>query len=268
MLERVTATSFLRRLGTGRTKPPLLDCERQNGGRVEVVAKLAGSGCGPHGIVRETIMAMLAADLGLPVSEPVLVDLIEGFVDALPGDQAALAHELNQSLLPTFGCCKLPAGFSVWSSDREVAAQAVESAAEVFAFDALTLNPDRRVSNPNCQWNGTSFAIFDHEMALDSTLIGTAMLPAPWQNGGLHSLTQGPGEHVLYRGLRNRAPSLTRLEAAWNTIAAPRLKEYRDAVPAEWLPLVGPSLDQAIEYLNTLRDHVHEAFESVRSALV
>jgi hypothetical protein len=213
-------------------------------------------------------MALLAADLGLPVPEPVLVDLVEGFTDALPGDQVTLAEELSQSVFPTFGCCKLPPGFSVWSADREIAAHAVESAAEVFTFDALTLNPDRRVSNPNCLWNGTSFAIFDHEMALDAVTVGTALFPAPWQTGGLYSLTQGAGEHVLYKGLRNRAPSLTRLEAVWNSVAAQRLEEYRDAVPVEWLPLVGASLDQAIEYLNTLRDHVHEAFESVRSTLV
>ncbi len=268
MLERVTATSFMKRLGSGRTKPPLLDCERSNGERLEVVAKLSGSGCGPHGVVREAIMAMLGADLGLPVPEPVLVGLVEGFIEALPKEQAALAHELRYSLLPTFGCCRIPAGFSVWSSVREIAAQAIEAAGEIFAFDALTLNPDRRVSNPNCQWNGTSFAIFDHEMGLDVATVGTVLLPAPWQAGGLHSLIQGPGEHVLYKGLRGRAPSLTRLEAAWNAVAATRLQEYRDALPSEWLPLVGPSLEQAIQYLNTLRNHVDEAFERVRSALV
>jgi hypothetical protein len=268
MLERVTATAFLKRMGSGRTKPPLLDCERQNGDRVEVVAKFSGSGCGPHGIVREAIMAMLAADLGLPVPEPVLVDLVEGFIEALPPEQAALAYELRSSLSPTFGCCRLPAGFSVWSSDRELEAPAIEAAAEIFAFDALTLNPDRRASNPNCQWNGTCFAIFDHEMALDSAMVGTTLMPAPWQDGGLSALVRGPGEHILYRGLRGRAPSLTRLEAAWNKIAATRLQEYRDALPAEWVPDMGASLERAIEYLNMLHDHVDEAFESVRSALV
>jgi hypothetical protein len=267
VLGDVTAISFLKRLGSGRTKPPLLDCERANGDRIEVIAKLSGSGCGVHGIVREAVMALLAADLGLPVAEPVLVHLIDGFIGALPRDQAQLAHEMQQSVFPTFGCRRLPPGYSVWAADREINEQSVEAAAEIFTFDALTLNADRRSRNPNCLWNGKSFAIFDHEMGLDSAQVGTFLLPAPWQPNGLGALTQGQGEHVLFSGLKHCEPSLTRLQAAWKDIDEERLDAYRTALPHEW-ELEGTSaLVDAITYLNSLRNNIDEAFDSVRSVL-
>jgi HipA-like kinase len=267
VLEDVTAISFVRRLGSGRTKPPLFDCERVNGERIEVIAKLSGSGCGVHGILREAVMALLAADLGLPVPEPVLVYLVDGFIEALPRDQPKLAQEMQQSLFPTFGSRRLPPGFSVWAADREINEQSVEAAAEIFAFDALTLNADRRLKNPNCLWNGRSFAIFDHELGLDSAQVGTLLLPAPWQPNGLGALTQGEGEHVLFGGLRHREPSLTRLQAAWHDIDAERLEAYRAAVPHVWLVQCTTALDDAITYLNSLRDHIDEAFDGVRSVL-
>lgn len=213
-------------------------------------------------------MALLAADLGLPVAEPVLVHLIDGFVDALPGEQSQLAQEMRQSVFPTFGCRRLPAGFSVWAADSEISEQSVEAAAEIFAFDALTLNVDRRAKNPNCQWNGKSFAIFDHELALDSAQIGTFLLPAPWQPNGLVMLTQGDGKHALFDGLNKREPALTRLQAAWRSIEAERFESYRNVVPHEWLIHGTGTLDDAINYLNLLRDHIDEAFDCVRGALV
>jgi hypothetical protein len=246
----------------------LFDCERSTGERIEVIAKLSGSGCGVHGILRETVMALLAADLGLPVPEPVLVHLVDGFIDALPREQSQLAQEMRQSLFPTFGCRRLPAGFSVWPADGEISEQSVEAAAEIFAFDALTLNVDRRVKNPNCQWNGKSFAVFDHELALDSAQVGTFLLPAPWQPKGLAMLTQGDGKHVLFEGLKDRGPALTRLQAAWNGIDAERLEAYRSAVPHGWLAHGTMALDDAMIYLNCLRDHIDEAFDGVRGVLV
>jgi hypothetical protein len=213
------------------------------------------------------IMALLAADLGLPVSEPVLVQLVDGFIEALPLTQLELAQQMRMSVFPTFGCCKFPPGFSVWSADREIDDQAIEAAAEIFAFDALTLNADRRLKNPNCLWNGKSFAIFDHELALDSAQVGTILLPAPWQPNGLTMLTQGEGEHVLFRGLKQREPSLTRLQAAWHGISVERLDAYRGAIPDEWRAQDVKALDDAIGYLKSLRDHIDASLDGVRSVL-
>lgn len=38
-------------------------------------------------------------------------------------------------------------------------------AAEVFLFDAIIVNADRRPANPNCLTSGNEIAIFDHELS-------------------------------------------------------------------------------------------------------
>jgi hypothetical protein len=267
MLDSVTAVRFAQRLGSGRTRPPLLGCERSSGEEIEVVAKLSGSDCRMIGIAREAIMALLAADLRLPISEPFLVQPIDGFIDALPRAESALAGEMRNSVFPTFGSLKFPSGFMIWSRERLLDEDLIEPAAEIFAFDALTLNPDRRATNPNCQCNGTDFAIFDHEYGLMADGAGSILVPAPWQRDGIGMLTQGDGEHVLYFGLRRRGATLTRLQAAWQSIPKDRFREYIGALPESWVRECARPLDNAIGYLDLLQDHLDAAFAEVRRVL-
>lgn len=212
-------------------------------------------------------MSLLAVDLKLPIPEPFSVQLIDGFIDALPRSQAALADEMRQSIFPTFGCRKLPPGFTIWNKERVLSESLLESAAEIFAFDALTLNPDRRSTNPNCQCNGAAFAIFDHEYALMTHGIGGALLPPPWQRDGLRALTHGDGEHVLYQGLHRRGVSLQRLQTVWQAIPRQRFDEYVRALPECWAKSCSESLNHVTIYLNELHDHLDTAFAEVRRVL-
>jgi hypothetical protein len=159
VLELVTAVRFLRALTSGRTRPALFDCERESGDAVSVVAKFSAGECGLNGIIREALMSMLGSDLDLPVPEPFLMKSEDGFIDALPADEAVLARSMRSSVFPTFACRQFPSGFFLWSADLRLHDRHLETAAEVFAFDALTMNPDRKVTNPNCMFNGTEFAI-------------------------------------------------------------------------------------------------------------
>lgn len=268
VLDHVLATRFLKRMTTGRNCPVLLSCDVDGGGgdSVEVVAKFSSAECGVAGLAREALTAMLAADLGLPVPEPMLVGLVDGFVDALPPDADEVRNLMLGSVIPTFGCAKLPPGFFVWTSDRRIDDRMLEQGAEIFAFDVLTLNADRRPDNPNCQSNGSTFAIFDHDLALLAGQVGTIFAPAPWTMGGASTATSGPGEHLLYRGLRGRGMTLDRLEQAWNGIPADRIYEYRDALPDTW----GESaqlVDDAVHYLIELQGHLSAAFTELRRVL-
>lgn len=261
MLRTVVASRFIRKMGTGRNLPSLLSCDD-----CEIVAKFSGAECGQNGLAREALAAMLAADLGLPVPEPVLVELIEGFVESLPVEEGQLKALIGRSVVPGFGSVRLPSGFSVWAPGRRVEDNLVVQATEIFAFDALVLNSDRRAENPNCQSDGSSFAIFDHEMALMSIGIGTVLNPAPWQPGGLSSLTHGLGEHVLYRSLHRRSGDLGRLERAWGAISVERFEEYASAIPRSWVD-ARENVAEAIHYLRELLDRLSDAFLEVRRAL-
>jgi hypothetical protein len=267
MLQLITAVRFARRMSSGRTSPALMGCELVSGEEIEVIVKLSGTDCGLSGIVREAIMAMLAADLALPVAEPYLVVPVDGFIDALPSGELLLATQMRRSVFPTFGARKLPAGFAIWGKNRELKDALVDQAAEILAFDALTLNPDRRVGNPNCQCDGMTFAIFDHEYGLCTQGLGTALLPRPWDRDGLRALTAGAGEHALYRALWRRGAELHRLQAAWQDLPGKRLEEYRASLPPEWTVECAEIIDEALMYLQELHHNLEQAFAEVRRVL-
>ena len=160
----------------------------------------------------------------------------------------------------------MPAGFAIWTADRRIPDDMVEQAAEIFAFDALALNADRRPDNPNCQWNGSTFAIFDHDLTLLADQVGTIFAPYPWTPGALDMLASGPGQHLMYNGLRTRAPTLDRLEKSWEAISDERLNQYIAALPESWKSSAG-SVTAAVKYLNELRNHLAAAFQELRRVL-
>ena len=76
MLDRATPIEFSRTTTNGRTRPAIVVCETAAGDQIDVVAKFSAS-C-DHGVVnlaREVVAACLAADLGLPIPKPFLLDI-------------------------------------------------------------------------------------------------------------------------------------------------------------------------------------------------
>ena len=162
--------------------PIRLACETAVREEVEVVAKLSAS-CdrGVTALVAEAIAAMLAADLDLPVPEPFLVRLEPDFVDAIADPEVAAIARKSSPI--AFGSKKLPPGYTTWPVGKAIPKDALAVAAEVFAFDALIANADRRIDNPNCLFVGANLAIIDHELAFITE--GVIGWKPPWQVGAL-----------------------------------------------------------------------------------
>jgi hypothetical protein len=259
MLELVTAERFDRRMSSGKTWPCQLDCVRTDGSNVELVAKFS-AGCERRlgGLVVEAIAAMLAADLDLPVPEPLLVSFDNDFIQCLPAAQAELAQRLRASSPVAFGSSKLPPGFSVPPIGKTIPVAVRQQAAEIFAFDCLIQNPDRRPDNPNLLFDGRSFAIFDHELALITT--GIIGWQPPWKVGSLQAINGD--RHVLFAELSGRTYDLTRLEGAWQAITDQRLENYRKALPVEWVDDAGAA-GQALGFIAELRDNIRPALAEI-----
>lgn len=170
----------------GRTGPFLLECENDAGELVEVVGKFSGPHLRPEGLMREAFCALLAADLGLPVPACYCVHLEPEFMAALESTRAAEVAALAAAVPVGFGSAKLPPGFSNWMRDRNIPRAMLQSGAEIYAFDLLIQNPDRRPDNPNLQSRGEQFAIFDHELALVTQ--GVLFWNPPWTSGSLTEL--------------------------------------------------------------------------------
>ena len=195
-----------------------------------MIAKFsAGCDRGVSALVAEAVSAMLAADLDLPVPEPMLVAFSSSFIDAVPDSIAK--NLMRRSVSPTFGSKKLPPGFSVWPCGRPIPRSMIQVAADVFAFDALIDNDDRRPDNPNCLVKGDAIAIIDHDLAFASDMmIGWR---EPWHIGALDRFRQ-PGHHIFHNHLRGNALDYSAFAARWGRITDDRLSEYKAALPTEW----------------------------------
>ena len=262
MLDLITAVRFDGRVQSGRTVPCRLTCENDEGVEVEVVAKFS-AGCDRKvaALVAEAISAMLAADLDLPVPEPYLVELTPEFISALP--EPAVADMARRSSPVAFGSKHLPPGYTSWPIGKSIPRDALATAVEIFAFDALIVNDDRRRENPNCLFSGTNLAIFDHEMAFFTE--GIIGWRPPWETGALESIRQ-TGRHLFSEQLRGKPLNLDRFAGAWLSITEERLVAYRAALPVAW-SAAEASADGALKHIAQVRDNIELALQEVRRVL-
>lgn len=262
MLDEIIATRFDRRMQNGKTCPCLLSGLRDGNEEIEVIAKFS-AGCerGSGGLVAEAIAAMLATDIGLPVPEPFRVSFSPDFADLAP--DSTVTHYLRTSVPVAFGSKKLPPGFSVPPSDNAIPRSLRDQAAEIFAFDMLIQNPDRRPDNPNCLSDGRNFAIIDHELAFMTT--GIIGWQAPWKVGGIDRLNSA-SHHVFFAGLTGKPPDFSRLENAWAAISDARLAEYQAVLPAVWVGN-GEVAKEILDYITQLRDNIKPALAEAARVL-
>jgi hypothetical protein len=267
MLDSLTATRFDRRMKTGRTGPFQLDGETAAGEPVEVVAKFTSKQLPVEGLIREAFGALLALDLGLPVPACYCVTVSPGFLASVATSDPAVGTALADAIPVGFGSAKLPPGFSAWPPRRSLPTAMRNAATEIYAFDLLIQNTDRRPENPNLQSKGNQFAIFDHEMALITE--GILFWKPPWQPGAL-TVVGAPGRHVLYEALHGSSPDLSRLIGAWEDVDDARLASYRAALPPEWTsdPQAAHTADKAIGYLSDLRRNIRPAMQEITRTLV
>lgn len=261
MLEMVTATRFDRRMTNGKTKPCLMACDCDDGAEVEVVVKLSG-GCerGIGGLAIEAIVAMFAADLELPVPQPYVVRVEPPLVQLIP--DAEIRDLAAKSSSVAFGSRLLPPSHSVWLHSRAIPQPLQQQAIEIFALDALLLNADRRPSNPNCQSNGSTFAIYDHELCFVPPLFA----PSPWVPNGLEYLRADEASHLFRAGLRGTLVDLSRFAGAVEAVTPARIQEYLAALPPEW-SAADAVANTAADHLSALRDNIEAAITEVTRVL-
>ncbi|PHV34731.1 hypothetical protein CSQ94_04915 [Janthinobacterium sp. BJB312] len=251
MLNTVITSRFVRRMGNGRTQPCLIECEDDSGQSVEVVVKYSAMLMEREkNLALEAIVAMLAADLLLPVAEPFVVEVDPAFIATLT--DAKLKNDLKNSCQFAFGSA-LKTGVSAWLTNQNVSKNQSQTAAEIAIFDQIIINSDRRPLNPNCLFSGDNFVIIDHELSFTRALFWRE----PWQDGGLEDLS-GREQHIFGRPYFE-APlaSLDRFAEAWENIPDARFDDYRKALPPSWV------YDEA--HIAGILDYLKEAKSKIRT---
>lgn len=250
MIPRAVLTRIDRAAVQGRTGPVLSACEADGEEEVEVFVKLS-AGCDQAvvNLAREAIAACLAADLGLPVPRPWLVEIPPEIFPVVSDPQ--IADKLRRSCPVAFGSTR-STGFSAWSSGQRLSDAMRPVAAGILLFDAIIQNPDRRAENPNCLVRGNELRIIDHELAFAHRLI--LLWRAPWAIGGMRDF-ETPGRHIFVHELKGAPFDFSEIKSRWSALSDGRLQEYEGAIPPEWAA-ARADIDAALKLIAEARDNI------------
>lgn len=253
MLDEIYASRMERVLDSGRTKPCLVTCEDAESREISVVVKLS-NGCieQEHNLALEALAAMLAADLNLPVPNFYVVVVDDAFVESLRGRSTAF-HAFSNSCRLAFGSHHVQ-GHAPWITRSVVPKALQQIAAEVFIFDSIIRNVDRRPDKPNCLFSGDDIAIIDHELSFQYEIFWKP----PFEDGGLDS-GSNPDAHIFAPHYFQDKTELNFVEFTrkWKGISDDRFGAYLDAIPAQW-KTQSKKLSDEIEYLKSIRDNIDD----------
>ena len=261
MIERVRPIQFDRQVSSGRTEPAFLTCERANSNSVELVAKLS-SACdlGTTSLAIELLAACLAGDLGLPVPEPLIVELDPAWIASIVDDKWRGRASISSAA--AFGSCRAPNGFGQWIAGSTMTTSLIARAAAILTFDCLIDNPDRRPSNPNCLQRGDELRVIDHELCFPSLILGWK---PPWELGSLNHISV-PDAHIFRNALQGKLVDWAPIAAVWKGLSDGQLDDYEAALPPEWINAL-PTIRTGITKIKNARDRIDDCVVEIQRVI-
>ncbi len=262
MIEYVSAEQFNGLAAGGNTEPIKFGCRTSDGEIANYFTKSTWGKCPVESLVREAVSYQLATDLGLRVAAGACVLIPAELVDIASGVDRVIGERLRSAVVPSFGSRNVGDGFR-WCIEVPPGIPH-EEVAEIWAFDRLTLNPDRRRGRPNCLANDKYIALIDHELALEVTGIG-GLVPYPWSDGSIKkSETLQP--HLFWDFIKGSGASLERMAESWEKVSEDAIRSYVDCLPDTWK--ASSVTDEIIQYLLILKANIRIAFKQLRGALI
>jgi hypothetical protein len=218
MLPRLQGQRYVVPLREGGSLPAIVDTDRG-----PFVVKFRGSGHGAKALIAEALAGAIGQRLGLPVPEPAIVELADGFGAAEPDPE--IQDILQASAGPNFGLAYLAGALGF---DPAVDASLIDPdlAAAIVWFDAYLTNPDRTIRNTNLLvWDGRVWLI-DHGSAV--------FMHHRWEGWRerIHSPFPQTKDHVLLGIASDLAAADARLRPRLSPTA---LQEMVDDLPDAWL---------------------------------
>lgn len=262
MLKQVTAVRFIKRMGSGRTFPCLLECEDDHGCSYELVVKYSANLYDrERNLAFEALAAMLAADLGLPLPEPFIVYLEPEFISVVSDAEVKAAMQRSSPF--AFGSTFVH-GYTAWPHSQKIPKSMTSVAAEIYVFDQIIANSDRRPERPNCLFSGDQPLIFDHELTFMMDRI--LFWKQPWVEGGFDNSVAR--ENHIFAGPYYEEPpqNLDRFVAAWESLDTNRFVQYVEALPQAWL-YDQNHLSQLKSYLDAVKQNIRVVAQNALKVL-
>jgi hypothetical protein len=259
-IPQLSANSFVRCLESGKTRPCLFFCgsdaEDINGA---YVVKLKSSVEGKEtGLAFELIASELAHLLGLPTPEPAIIEITPALGAIMDDSEFVLRIGANAGL--NFGSKFMAGGFMKWAVGMGIPTNLVQLAIEIFAFDAMIQNPDRRAEKPNVLWKDEELYMIDHEMSF-SFVYDIFPSPTPWKIAGLNFLKN----HLFYHGLQQKTVNLDRFAGVLEALSDDNLGAVLSNIPREW---DNDKIPRVAEHIKEVVNHSNEFIDEIRRFLL
>jgi hypothetical protein len=231
-LPRVFATEAGRVLASGRTRPMLIRgvC-LQNNEKGDYVVKLKGS---PEmyadASMKELLGSFIATELDLYTPGPASIELTPELMETMEDHGNFLFAGMSLGL--NFGT-SLQTGFQEVLQGQAISTGLYEKLYDVFAFDTLIANPDRRIDKPNFLSNGKDILIFDHELAFSFLhVLPFLQNHQPWliPNAEMNWISTNYCFALLKGQPRDFATFITRMERLDNSF----WNKAESLIPQEW----------------------------------
>jgi hypothetical protein len=244
---------------SGRTQPGLFFCEDDNGNDYgEYVVKLkAGMESRENGLMAELISSQLSHFLDIPVPSPAIINIDPLIAEVIP-DQS-LSIKIRESAGMNFGSKVITGGFDTWPIGKAIPSSLKQLAIEIFAFDALIQNPDRRPDKPNILWRGDELYVIDHEMGF-SFIYEILPLANSWQITRLSFLKN----HLFYSALKGQTINLDRFAGAIDLLGDESLEEIMSNIPLTWQ---NNNISKITNHVREIKNHVNEFIDETRRIL-
>jgi hypothetical protein len=270
MLNTWEAKRLVQVITFGRTRPMVIECTRSTELSDESTEETSNDSVESQRLVVkanglpeitdahlfcEAFGNLLARELHVDTPQPALVNLSEEFVYAT--NLSLKEHEISLHEGLAVGCEYFHGGFTSVIPGMPLMPEETAQAAQIYGFDLLVQNPDRRPDKPNCAHLGNRLIAYDFELCFSFIyLIG---MQNPW------AVSQhGLGTRHLFNSiLRNRPHSWKKLINALNDLSDERLNSLSVALPNNWkvwLPKVQSHL-QAVK--TNLPEFEHELQRSL-----
>ncbi len=170
-----------------------------------------------------------------------------------------LSYRIQESAGMNFGSKVITGGFETWPVGRAVPSSLKKLAAEIFAFDALIQNPDRRAEKPNILWKGDDLYIIDHEMGF-SFIYDILPVPCPWKATNMKFMRN----HLFHAALKNEMINLDRFIGVLELLSDNDLRVIEENVPIQWRT---NSLGKIMGHIRDAAQHANHFADEVRRTL-
>jgi hypothetical protein len=211
------------------------------------------------------IAAQLADDLGLQVPRAAVVNVPSDFETIIP--EKRLSVMVKNSPGSNFGSVHLGQGFTTWPPGRAPYGAQRDQAVDIFAFDTLIQNPDRRAENPNLWARSNKLGVYDQEQAfsfLSVPIIGGT--PKPWSVANQATSFPFLEQHVFYSSIRGGPLYLGPFKEKLGGLSDKQIQGYIGAVPAGWRKQ-SDFCDQIAEYLGEARQERENLLNFIKHKL-